>query len=309
MIGDGLMKRATLVLAVLALLLGCVGQAEADVLVDPMNLNGWVPVIRDANGDLGNNPTGVVAFVTGPATPPLGIGSLNLQTGNGTTHMGGDGSAQIDTSNFDGTLLSTLSALSYSTYVTSNNGQQFPYLKLNVALNDGSGNYDQLFFEPPYQTPGSGNSGLPDQGLPALNTWQTWNALEGGWWDNGWTDSSNVYHNVLGTGGLDLVAPLSTFLALYPNATIQALPDGYGTGVPAPGVSLRVGFASAGDVFNGYVDNFTIATTIGQTTQTTTYDFDPAPVVPEPAALTLWGIGIAVLAGFGWRRLRQPVLA
>ena len=116
-------------------------------------------------------------MVTGPDTPPLGTGSANLATGNGVT--GGEGAEILSNSGYAGTALSSLTALSYSTYDTLNNGQQFPYLSLEISLGTTiKGNsYDQLFFEPPYQTATTGNPSLPNQGATALNTWQSWNAL------------------------------------------------------------------------------------------------------------------------------------
>ena len=92
----------------------------------------------------------------------------------------------LSNSGYAGTALSSLTALSYSTYDTLNNGQQFPYLSLEISLGTTiKGNsYDQLFFEPPYQTATTGNPSLPNQGATALNTWQSWNALTGGFWDN-----------------------------------------------------------------------------------------------------------------------------
>src|SRR5580698_3377146 len=173
--------------AACAVWLACEAQARAsNVVVSPGNLNGWQPALTDSNGvpttnvsSLGNS--GAVNFVTGPATPPLGVGSLNLLAGNDSS--GNSGSAQVYNLSYAGVALSSLTALSYSTYVTSNNGQQFPYLALNVDLT-GTGDYDQLFFEPPYQTPSTGNPALPNQGATVMNQWQTWNALTGGWWDN-----------------------------------------------------------------------------------------------------------------------------
>ena len=123
---------------------------------------------------------GTAAMAVGPATPPLGIGSAHLATPVGA----GDGAAAIATEQYDGTLLSSITSLGYSTYDVTNNGQQFPYLAISINANDGHGTTDTLFFEPPYQTPGAGNPSLPNQGATTMNTWQTWNALEGGWWDN-----------------------------------------------------------------------------------------------------------------------------
>jgi hypothetical protein len=273
--------------AACAVWLACEAQARAsNVVVSPGNLNGWQPALTDSNGvpttdpsSLGNS--GAVNFVTGPATPPLGVGSLNLLAGNDSS--GGSGSAQVYNLNYAGVALSSLTALSYSTYVTSNNGQQFPYLALNVDL-DGTGNYDQLFFEPPYQTPSTGNPALPDQGATVMNQWQTWNALTGGWWDN------NDVLGPLGKPGTG-VAPLSAFLALFPNATIQNVPNLFGPGADANGVTLQFGYADPAYSYNGYIDNVTI----GVAGNSTTFDFEPA-AAPEPASITLLACGAFGLA-------------
>ncbi len=137
-------------------------------------MGSWAFDNRDVNGIVGANPTGQGAMVSGPGAPPIGTGSAQLATGNGAA--GGDGAEELRSTGYAGTLLSSLTALSYSTYVTANNGQQFPYFGLMISLTGGSTVDDIIFFEPPYQTPGTGNSGLPNQGATALNTWQTWNA-------------------------------------------------------------------------------------------------------------------------------------
>jgi hypothetical protein len=224
--------------------------AAATTVVSPSSMDGWA-VQTD-------NPTAQVNFVNGPATPPLGVGSAQLKTGDGTT--GGDGSAQLRNNTYAGTKLSDLTALSYSTYVTTNNGQQAPYIILSVD-NTGDGLADDLlFFEPPYQNPVDGNPALPDQGAVALNTWQDWDALAGGWWSTGGFGSP-------GTG----VLPLSDYIAANPNATIVNSSTGAG------GVRVLVGFASATDVFDANVDAFRLAVAGGSDT---TYDFDPDPANP-----------------------------
>jgi len=223
-------------------------------------------------------------MVTGPATPPLGTGSANLATGNGTS--GGDGAEILSNTGYAGTLLSSLTSLSYSTYDTQNNGQQFPYLQLEIATGLSANPYDQLFFEPPYQTPTSGNASLPNQGATALNTWQSWNALGGGWWDNlGFCNP--------GTGVTSLAQCTSTFVdpSIVNTFGVLGVLDGIG------GLQLDVGFGSPGDQFNGYVDSLTI----GISGTDTTYNFDPNPV-PEPASLSLFG---AALFGFGAFRRRR----
>ncbi len=236
--------------------------ASTTVVVRPSSMGSWTAQTNDSTGTavpFGTCANGAVSFVTGPATPPLGVGSAELTTGNGTS--GGDCDAQLRNSAYAGVKLSNLNALSYYTYVKKNNGQQAPFITLYVN-NSGNANGsadDLLFFEPPYQQPTTGNPTLPDQGPVAYNTWQSWNALGGGWWDN---------NGVLGFGGFMGVNPLSVYTAQYPNAVIVNDPI-YG---PGGGVTVGVGYGSAGDQFDSNVDAFTI--------NSTTSDFEPN--LPSP---------------------------
>jgi hypothetical protein len=245
------------------------------VVVSPANMNGWSFGTADPNGNPPGNAGDIGQMVTGPGAPPYGVGSAQLATAPGH----GDDASYITTSAYNGTRLSQLTQLSYSTFVTANNGQQFPYVQLSVA-SSGSGPADDiLFFEPPYQTPGTGNPGLPDQGSTALGTWQLWNATVGGWWD------FSTFSPGSGVGSL------ADFLALFPNATIEDNPFAGG------GIAITVGYASAGDNFNAYVDGVTIGTLAGGAK---TFDFEPGGAqVPESAnTFGLFGVAMAALAGY-----------
>ena len=164
--------KATLATVIAACGFTPIASSAATVDVTPSSMGNWAFDNRDSFGVVGANPTGSGGMVTGPATPPLGTGSANLATGNGTS--GGDGSEELRNTGYAGVALSAITALSYSTYTTVNNGQQFPYLGLMIATTGSGAPDDILFFEPPYQTPSAGNPSLPDQGVTALNTWQTW---------------------------------------------------------------------------------------------------------------------------------------
>jgi hypothetical protein len=243
------MKRLLLLAAFACAALTLSGSAAATV-VAPSSMDGWALASTDATGAGPPLYGAGAAFVSGPATPPAGTGSVHLFTGTD----GGEAGA-IRNTDYSGTRLDAITNLRYCTYMTLNNGQQFPYLSLEIST-DGSGTLDdRIFFEPPYQTHATGNPSLPDQGATALNTWQCWDALEGGWWANSGDGGLNP-----GTG----VKPLSDYLAVHPNATINNKPSGAGA------IRLAVGYASAGDTFDGNVDKVTI----GVSGTDTTYDFE-----------------------------------
>jgi hypothetical protein len=222
---------------------------QTPVLVWPPNQNGWT---------IQTSSTATAGFVEGPATPPLGVGSGRLSVGSD-----GDGAAQFRQSNFNGTPLSDLTALSYSSY-TSNDGtapavgDQTVYVMLNVDL-DGNGTNDTiLFFEPEYQH--GYTSAVPDQGDNVLNTWQTWDALHGGWWSTTGAAGANP--------GGD-VKPLSDIVAAFPNARIH-------NSATSGSLRLVAGFgAGSWDNFVGNVDNVTVAVGLASAT----YDFEPLPAL------------------------------
>jgi hypothetical protein len=239
----------------------------AIVNVTPGSMGSWAFDNRDAGGNI-IATTG--SMVSGPATPPLGTGSANLSTPVGA----GDTTSELRNTGYVGTALSSISALSYSTYATSWNGQQLPFFVL--YLSDG----DRLWFEPTYS---------PAQGAVALNTWQTWNAFAGGWYDDSGTGNPGV-GNVVSFGAMQ---------AANPGATIVNQ-SGNGLG----GVRFGVGLASTTDNFNGYVDNFTI----GISGANTTFNFDPLTAVPEPSTWAMMILGFAGIGFTAYRRKSKPAL-
>ena len=160
--------------------------------------NNWVLYTRNA----GNG-----AFISGPATPPSGIGSLQT-----TTPTGAD---KVFLFNYDhvGTPLSSINALGYATYRAANpadNDAQLPAINIQIDINGGtlnSGEFATLVFEPVYNTA---------QGPVQNNVWQSWDAYSGGaarWWGTG----------PVGAAGCDDTEPLCTWtdiLSIFPNATI-----------------------------------------------------------------------------------------
>jgi hypothetical protein len=216
-------------------------------LTSPGNQQNWV---------ISQSSTATVSFVAGPGTPPLGAGSGQLSVGSD-----GNSGAQFRQTVYNGTRLDDLTELKYSTY-TSNDGSvpmtgdQTAYIILNVDLDANGTNDTLLFFEPEYQ---SGYTGaVPDQGNNVLNTWQTWDALAGGWWSTTGAAGANP--------GAD-VKPLSTIIAAFPNAVIHNSPT---TG----SVRLVAGFgAGSWDNYVGNVDRFLIR----QNGALVTYNFEQVP--------------------------------
>lgn len=246
---------ASLLVAVLT------GSAVAQTVVNASGQSGWSTVLFDD----GSNPVSATAtFVNGAGSPPLGTGSLELTTG-----QYGNGASRIYTDNFAGVPLASISSLGYSslTQQASYSGLHI-YLSLRVDYNNDGSEDDVIFFEPEYQNGYTGN--VPTQADAGIGSWQNWDALAGGWWSN---------NNVLNTGAAGAnVLPLSSFIALYPNAVI--------TNSSAPSLRLTAGFgAPTWDNFVGNVDNFHMTYTGGPAA---VYDFE---AVPTPGAAALLGLG------------------
>jgi hypothetical protein len=208
------------------------------------------------HADCGSNPaTGSQSFVTGPGTPPLGSGSLQLAVG-----ANGDSFEQVRLGTLNGVPLTDLRALSYSTYVSqTGSGGQAPYAHLLVDWDNNGSVDDQLFFEPVYQTGTYAGDTVPNQGSVATNTWQTWNALVGGWWSLS-----------AGTFGPPLVT-LTSYAAAHPGARIV-------NSGPAGGFGIAVGCgAGAWNNFVGNVDNVTVQVGTGESN---VYNFEPDTATP-----------------------------
>jgi len=222
-----------------------ISYSDLSSLVNPTTPNGWslFATLPGSNTPGGN---GTADYVVGPAVPPLGTGSAHFNTGTN-----GSQSAQLRNSSWAGTMISALTALKYSTYATAWNGSQLPYLTIWVDYTGDTVADDRLWFEPAYST--AAYSPPLVQGPPMLNTWQTWDTLQGNWYSD----------NHFGPGSAS--KPLTDYLALHPTAKIV-------NAGALGGIRIASGFASVPNVFDANVDAFEISTA----TSGITYNFEPA---------------------------------
>jgi hypothetical protein len=147
-------------------------------------------------------PPGTGAFENGPAAPPLGSGSFEANTPDGTAKV------QLFTDLYNGTALSAINGIGYSTYRDpSSSGFVAGVAALNMRVDlNGDSSPDAYMVYEPYQ----------DQGNAAVltGTWQNWDAYNAGnakWWIN------------TGAGGCGQNTPCtwSTIVGLFPTATIR----------------------------------------------------------------------------------------
>ncbi|MGE3935699.1 MAG: PEP-CTERM sorting domain-containing protein [Rhodospirillaceae bacterium] len=259
-----------------------------EIVVTPAMLNGWSILNFDSSANTDGaapTPDGTTSFFAGgPATPPLGIGSLHQKVG-----PDGNDATRALTSQFNGLALSAITALSYSTYVSQNLGGQATYLQFRIDRDGDGAQDDRLFFEPVYQNGtysqvGYSTDVIPNQcGMVALcvtlGGWQTWNALVGGWWSD------------LDSAGGPPLTTLDDYFTQYPGAKLIT------TG---PAIRIQAGGgAGAWDDFMGAVDSFTIATAA----ETNTFNFESAP---EPGTLAVFGLGLLGLGALRRRKGRVP---
>src|SRR5688572_3689814 len=223
--------------------------AFAQVVVTNSNMQGWT---LTASSGVGNVPPPATYLAPGFELPPLGDGSVHFNVG-----QDGNDAAQARTNNFTGTRIDAITALSYSTFTQVGSGNQAPYLLFHVDTDGNLATADvQIwFFEPLYQGPTFFPSN--PQGPPAADTWQLWDARNGGWYTTG---------GLAGSGPGANVKSINDILVVAPNATLVS--SGVG------GVRIVTGFGAP--VWNDYVgaaDNFRFATA----STDVTYDFEPDP--------------------------------
>jgi hypothetical protein len=222
-----------------------------DLTVDPAHSQGWQHQAYDNDVYLTSNQL----FVDGPATPPLGGGSLRF-TLDSTENA--DRVELLRTTQYDGTLLRDVRDIQFSTFEQANAGnltpQQPAYLRLSLD-NDGNGTTDDsLFFYP-------ANNGTVQQG-----TWQTWDASNGVWGVNG------------DPGPADSVT-LDNYVVAHPDATIVENADSTVPAEPDGGTAFLVGGGDASQMNGSYfLDNITIRTAdaaSGHTVAGKRFDLEP----------------------------------
>jgi hypothetical protein len=186
---------------------------ESDIARQPENTTptrNWVLYTRAA---------GNAFFRSGPATPPLGTGSLEFVTPTGAD--------KVTLFNYDhrNTSLADVSSMGYATYRSAGSAQQVAALNIEVDVNGAAtGGFTTLVFEPVYNT---------TQGAVVSGQWQTWDAYLGGnaiWW------SSNP---IPSAPNRDTFVSWNTIVAANPDAVIVG---GYGVnqGSGNPGLVTSV---------------------------------------------------------------------
>jgi hypothetical protein len=221
---------------------------------------------------------GTGSFVSGPGTAPLGNGSFEISTPTG--------SDKGFLFNYDhvGTALSSITAISYSTYqVTPNPGEarQLPALNIEVDVNGADpGGFTTLVYEPVYN----------DASQPIVNgAWQSWDAYNGIWW------SSNA---IPGLPNRDTFVTWATIIANNPNAVILGgfgINQGSGNGGLVGAVdALRIGYGGNSVTYD-FEDSSCHFTTSG-TTMTLDGDCQTSTTITIPNGFTLDGNSHSITA-------------
>ena len=222
--------------------------SQTIITVTDCNLNGWVkqPIGKSS-----------LDLVNGPSIPPAGKGSLKFNVPAGGLFWPGD-FVRFRNGQYSGTSLSSLTELSYETYVEARDTiADIHFLVVLVDINgDGTAEHN-LVFDPRYQNPGFIKGSMPDQGITKEQTWQQWDALHGGWFFGGETVTDPDHSGPFFT--------LAEYLSLYPNATIR---NDAAKGGPA--IRLSAGGVVFKPNFYGSIDYFKI----GVNGKTTSYDFE-----------------------------------
>lgn len=211
-------------------------RANSSTIVTPQNMQGW----KFVDDTLNSTTTATGHMITGPANPPAGIGSAELETTSPT-----DGQVLMKNA-YAGSRFADLTTLTYSTYVKAGNGTIAPSLQFSVDQNvtdSNTGWQGRVVFEPYLN------------GTVTDGQWQSWDAASGSWW----LTKPGMFGDQCGQSS---PCTLKTLIDAYPNIGVNS------------GDNAQIAFkAGAGwtTQFVGDVD----ALTVGFSNNSTTYDFEP----------------------------------
>ncbi len=212
--------------------------ADSTVVVTPNAMQNWF--FYNDETDTIDNTLG--SFVVGPGTAPLGSGSVQISV-SGTQRR------NLATYQFSGTPLGDITALKFSTYNPSagNGGSanRSGYLQFNVDF-DGTDTWQRRLVFVPSQN-----------GTVIQNTWQEWDAINGG---NALWGYSGATWPVTGEPGTALKT-WDQIVSDYPGVRVRVTDSFVGVRVGEPYLS-------------GYTENID-AFKFGTAAGVTTFDFEP----------------------------------
>ena len=216
--------------------------SQSIIRVTNSNLQGWVKE---------EQYFGKISFTNGPSKPPLQKGSLEFYAPvNGRRRF-----VRMKNTGYSGLLLSSITQLSYSTFVQKADSKlDAPFIVLQVDA-DGDGTEDtHMVFNLKFQNRKyTKDTGVKLQGPIHKKVWQTWDALHGAWYT--WLEKKPE------TGAP--IYSLSSFISQHPNACIVNDKSGGGVRLQAGGIPMADNFLGNADAF-----------AIGIYGKTTVYDFE-----------------------------------
>lgn len=224
----------------MALAMPLAAKAANTVTVTTQNMNGWS--FYDDTNESALTATG--HMIKGPATPPLGIGSAELETTSPT-----DGQILVKNA-YGGDKFADLTALSYSTYVKAGNGTIAPSVQFSVdqdVTDSNTGWQGRIVYEPYLN------------GTVTDGQWQNWSTAGGQWW----LTKPGLFGDQCGQSS---PCSLSTLISAYPNIGVN--------GGNNDQILFKAGTGWTTD-FVGNVD----ALTVTFANSSTTYDFEPYQTV------------------------------
>lgn len=185
---------------------------SVDPVPAPSGAKAWV--IRERKNNGGTFGSGTFDSTFG-APANGGDGSFHMQT------PAGDSKVFMYNYSYFGQPLSGLTGISYSTYRDSSStgpAFQVPALNIEIDRNGGTlqtGDYAVLVYEPVYN---------PNASAIIQDTWQTWDAYNGG--SGNWWGTSGVTSAACPT----FTCTISSIQVAYPNATIISVGVNAGSG-------------------------------------------------------------------------------